>query len=121
MDIACLLLIAKGRRQRLRARCPGDRFRAAMAILKQEKERMRGKWSLDSTYEWPDDGDEDVASSSAPAVVAAVEAKPFFPVTASAFGTPVPSRPRDGRQTISAPSRRQPSHTYMFVGKFWSS
>ena len=58
VDIACLLLIAKGRRQGLRARCPGDRFRAAMAILRQEKERMRGKWSLDSVYEWPDDGDE---------------------------------------------------------------
>ena len=43
VDIACLLLIAKGRRQGLRGRCPGDRFRAAMAILKPEKEWMRGK------------------------------------------------------------------------------
>ncbi len=70
VDIACLLLVAKARRERLRARCPGDRFRAAMAILKQEKERMRGKWSLDSVYEWPDDGDEThaTAGSSAPAV-----------------------------------------------------
>lgn len=35
VDVARLLYTAKGRRQGLRGRCPGDRFRAAMAILKQ--------------------------------------------------------------------------------------
>ena len=60
VDVVRLLYTAKGRRQRLRGRCPGDRFRAAMAILKLEKERMRGKWSLDCELEiWaetqPDD------------------------------------------------------------------
>jgi len=36
----------------------------------------------------------------------------------ASVGTPTPSGLFT--HTISAPRRRQPSHTYMFVGKFWS-
>jgi len=68
VDIDCLLRIAQARRQRMRTGDRGDGFRAAMAILKQEKERMRGTWSLDSVYEWPDD-DEDDANGFPPPLV----------------------------------------------------
>ena len=67
VDVVRLLYTAKGRRERLRGRCPGDRFRAAMAILKLEKERMRGKWSLDCGLEvWAETQPDDDEPPTAP-------------------------------------------------------
>ncbi len=78
VDIDRLLRVAQGRRRTMRGRCTGDRFRAAMAVLKQEKERMRGKWSLDSTYEWPDDGDDTPCGPPLPAPSASLPPVPRF-------------------------------------------
>ena len=78
VDIDCLLRIAQARRQAMRTGDRGDGFRAAMAILKQEKERMRGKWSLDSVYEWPDDGDDTPCAKPRPAPSASLPPVPRF-------------------------------------------
>ena len=51
VDVVRLLYTAKRRRELMRSRDPGERFRAAMAVLKMEKARLQGKWSLDCPLE----------------------------------------------------------------------
>ncbi len=106
VDIDCLLRIAQGRRRTMRARCPGDRFRAAMAVLKQEKDRMRGKWSLDSVYEWPDDGDDTPCAPPKPAPSASLPPVPQFvnPPGVSRWVGPAPElEPQFNRTVLHFP------------------
>ena len=114
VDIGRLLYTAQARRQRLRGRCPGDRFRAAMAILKLEKERMQGKWSFDCLLDiWAEANDLEPVVESVPAGAAGSFPPPLAEGRREDGASPGRRPPSDTRAPVARPTapRRPPTRS----------